>query len=336
MSSAGVDMQGMEYPVTALLLGWDEEEHAALTEQLTGDSQLDLIRAREGESPQKIAAHRGVTVIVQRLTKAEAETCSIRTLRDFRESEVCRDIPILALVPHTDPALATLLLQAGADVVLPPPVEPTLLSLQMRSLARVCFERIELDSLRQALRKTRKQLREAREQANRLIEQDPLTGMFTPQRFALLYEVEWQRAMRETNPIALLAIEIDRFDAYVAHFGKRVADDCLRRVARAVVGCLNRTTDIAARDEGAGFTVLLPNTPVSGGIKVGAAIHQAVQELRLLYDEANPDDFVSVSLGLVTTSPMVRHTAQMLRLAAAKALANAKSKGGNQLACEAI
>ncbi len=328
----------LEYPVTALIVAVDDEEYGILADQLAADSQLELIRAEEGDSPQKIAAHRGVTVVVQQISADDlaADGSSYQRIRDFRDSEVCRDIPIIALVPTLDPKTAADLLRSGADVVLPSPIDPTLLKIQMRSLARIYFDRIELESLRQALHKSRKQLNEAREQVKQLVEEDPLTGLFTPQRFALMYDLEWQRAMRETNPIALLAIEIDRFDDYLAHHGKRVADDCIRQIAHAVQGCLSRTTDIAARDEGARFHVLLPNTPASGGIKVGAAIHQAVQELRLLHDPSDPTDCVSISLGLVTTSPMVRHTAQMLRLAAAKALANAKSKGGNQLACEAI
>jgi len=331
-------VQPLEYPVTALIVGVDDEVYTQLADQLSEDGQLELIRAATHESPQKIAAHRGATVVVQQFTEADLSPSppNYQRIRDFHDSEVCRDIPILALIPAMDATIVAGLLQSGADVVLPSPIDPELLKMQMHTLARIYFDRIELESLRQALHKSRARLHEAREQVKQLVEQDELTGLFTPQRFALMYNIEWQRAMRETNPIALLTVEIDRFDDYSAHYGKQVANDCLRQVAHAVVGCLSRTTDVVARDEGSGFTVLLPNTPVSGGIKVGAAIHQAVQALRLVYNEEDASDCVTISLGLVTTSPMVRHTAQMLRLAAAKALANAKSKGGNQLACEAI
>ncbi|MDX8412821.1 MAG: diguanylate cyclase [Mariprofundales bacterium] len=330
-------MQLVEYPVTALIVGVGKADYNALAKQLSGDGQLELIHATDNDSPQKIAAHRGVTVVVQQLPETDLipNISNHQVIRNY-DSEVCRDIPILALIPTLRPAIVTGLIQSGAEVVLQLPIDPELLKTQMRSLARIYFDRIELESLRQALHKSRKRLNQAREQVKQLVEQDALTGLFTPQRFALLYDVEWQRAMRETTPIALLVIEIDRFDDYCAHYGKKVADDCLRQVAHALLSCLSRTTDIAARDEGEGFIVLLPNTPVSGGIKVGAAIHQCVQTLRLLHNETNNNDCVTISLGLVTTSPMVRHTAQMLRLAAAKALSNAKSKGGNQLACEAI
>jgi len=331
-------VQPLEYPVTALIVGVDDEIFTQLSEQLSEDGQLELIHAGINDSPQKIAAHRGATVIVQQLTIADLASTdpNYQMIRDYHHSEVCRDIPILTLIPSMDTTIAAGLLQSGADVVLQSPIDPKLLKMQMHKLARIYFDRIELESLRQALHKSRTRLNEAREQVKQLVELDNLTGLFTPQRFALMYDIEWQRAMRETNPIALLTIEIDRFDDYCAHYGKQVANDCLRQVAHAVVGCLSRTTDVVARDEGSGFTVLLPNTPVSGGVKVGAAIHQAVQALRLVYNEKDATDCVTISLGLVTTSPMVRHTAQMLRLAAAKALANAKSKGGNQLACEAI
>ncbi|MDQ6964451.1 MAG: diguanylate cyclase, partial [Mariprofundales bacterium] len=331
-------VQSIEYPVTALIVGMDRASYRSLEDQLSSDGQLELIYAENNDNPQKIAAHRGVTVVVQQLPETDLipNISNHQLIRDYHDSEVCHDIPILALVPTMGAAIVTGLLQAGAEVVLQSPIDPELLKTQMRSLARIYFDRIELDSLRQALHKSRKRLKEAREQVKQLVEQDELTGLFTPQRFALLYDIEWQRAMRETNPIALLVIEIDHFKQYQAHYGKQVADDCIKQVAHAILSCLNRTTDIAARSEGGEFTVLLPNTPVAGGVKVGAAMHQAVQELRLLRDEADNSSCVTISLGLVTTSPMVRHTAQMLRLAAAKALSNAKSKGGDQLACEAI
>lgn len=338
MAEAETAVRGIDYPVIALLAGCDADTFDRIAGALAGRPEVELIHAgaEEGANPQKIAAHRGVTVVVQWIEAVPEEGRGLQPIRDFRESEVCRDLPVVALLPQGGEMEFGAPLRAGADAVLPDSVAPETLLLQMRALARVCFERIELDSLRQALRKTRKQLHEARARADRLTEQDPLTGMFTAQRFALLYEMEWQRAMRETNPIALLAIGIDDFDGYAARFGRQVADDCLRQVARAILSCLNRTTDIAARDEGGGFMVLLPNTPASGGIKVGSAILQTVRELRLLRDGTEEGGCVTVSLGLVTTSPMIRHTAQMFRLAAAKALADARARGGDQLASEAI
>jgi len=257
-------------------------------------------------------------------------------VRAYRASEVCRDIPLLALVPLPASDFATHAMQAGADAVLALPLSAPQLLVQMRVFSRIYFDRIELESLRQALHKTRKQLKEARVALQQQEALDPLTGLMSAPRFTECYDIEWQRAMRETSPIALLLLEVDCFDGYLAHYGRQVADDCLRQLSHLLQGCLSRTTDIAARTGEASFAILLVNTPAAGGIQVGAKLHQAIQDLNLANAASTIDARVTVSLGLATTSPMVRHTAQMLQLAAAKALANARKQGGNGLSCEAI
>ncbi|MDX8409774.1 MAG: diguanylate cyclase [Mariprofundales bacterium] len=328
-----------ECPVTALVVGMSEEGFADLEQQWASEQQLELFFCNAGESPQKIAAHRGVTVVLEQLEDLEQSQsleAAVQIVRAYRASEVCSDIPMILLTPVVSPQAVTILLQAGADVLLQFPIYLPQLLLQMRVMSHTYFDRIEAESLRQALLKTRRQLKDARAQVQELVEVDVLTGLISAARFQQTYDAEWQRAMRETNPIALLLIEIDCFEGYIAQYGQRVADDCLRQVAQKIFSCLSRTTDVAARCGSGSFAVLLPTTPASGGIKVGAKIHQVVQEMRLANEASTIDGCVTVSLGLATTSPMVRHTAQMLQLAASKALANAQAHGGGQLACEAI
>ncbi len=328
-----------ECPVTALVVGMSDQAFAELEQQWADEQQVELFYCNEGESPQKIAAHRGVTVVLEHLEDLEQSLSleeAVQTVRSYRASEVCSDIPMILLTSAVSPQSVTTLLQAGAEVLLQLPVYPPQLLLQMRAMSRIYFDRIEAESLRQALLKTRRQLKEARAQVQELTEVDALTGLISAARFQQTYDAEWQRAMRETNPIALLLVEIDCFEGYIAKYGQRVADDCLRQVAQKLFACLSRTTDVAARCGKGRFAVLLPTTPASGAIQVGAKIHQAVQEMRLANEASTIDGCVTVSLGLATTSPMVRHTAQMLQLAASKALANAQAHGGGQLACEAI
>ncbi|MDQ6951846.1 MAG: diguanylate cyclase [Mariprofundales bacterium] len=327
-----------ELPVTVLVEGMDETALVDLEQQWPPESQVELVRCAVGENPQKIAAHRGVTVVVQTVASEDlsAEEFALQAIRAYRTSAICCDIPLVALVPSVEGDLPTRLLQAGADAVLTLPMDALQLLVQMRALSRIYFDRIELESLRQALHKTRKQLKAARIELQQREEMDPLTGLMSTPRFAQAYDAEWQRAMRETNPIAVLLLEVDCFDGYLNRYGRQVADDCLRQLARLLLGCLSRTSDVVARTGDASFVILMPNTPAAGGIKVGAKVHHAIEALRLVNEASSVDSRVTVSLGLATTSPMVRHTAQMLQLAAAKALANARNQGGNQLACEAI
>ncbi len=53
--------------------------------------------------------------------------------------------------------------------------------------------------------------------------------------------------MRNASSLALIMIDVDKFKVYNDLYGHPAGDDCLRKIAQAVKGVLQRPSDLAAR-----------------------------------------------------------------------------------------
>src|SRR6185295_7662498 len=76
---------------------------------------------------------------------------------------------------------------------------------------------------------------------------DSLTGLPNRRQFNNAISREWQRAMREQVPIALLMIDADHFKAYNDTYGHQAGDDVLQAIGGCVSLSAQRPTDLAAR-----------------------------------------------------------------------------------------
>ena len=95
-------------------------------------------------------------------------------------------------------------------------------------------------------------------QLERLATTDPLTGLANRRAFLERSEIELARARRYGTPVALVAIDIDRFKSINDRLGHGVGDDVLRHFASALKGQA-RQTDIVGRIGGEEFCVILPH-----------------------------------------------------------------------------
>ncbi len=59
---------------------------------------------------------------------------------------------------------------------------------------------------------------------------------------------------------------------YNDDLGHQAGDNCLRKVAQAISGVIQRATDLVARYGGEEFVVILPNTEESGASKIAETI----------------------------------------------------------------
>src|SRR5690606_13154028 len=82
---------------------------------------------------------------------------------------------------------------------------------------------------------------------------DGLTGVPNRRAFDERLEVAWAQACRDGRPLSLLMIDVDHFKPYNDHYGHLQGDQCLRQVARALAGVLNRPYDLLARFGGEEF-----------------------------------------------------------------------------------
>lgn len=163
--------------------------------------------------------------------------------------------------------------------------------------------------------------------------QDSLTGLPNRRQFDLTLATEFKRAAREKTVLGLIMIDLDQFKAYNDHHGHPAGDDCLRMVAEAIAGVLQRPADMAARYGGEEMAVSLPNTNLAGAEIVANYILKAVRDLCIPH-EANPGKIVTISCGAATFCPRTDpHVPAMLIQRADEALYGAKRAGRDRVKC---
>ena len=131
-----------------------------------------------------------------------------------------------------------------------------------------------------------------------LASSDGLTGLANRRMFDKHLSQECRRARREGSPTSLLMIDIDYFKNYNDAFGHQRGDECLRMVASVIADQLLRPGDLAARYDGEEFAVILPSTPLAGGISVADRILIAVNAAGLPHPASPISNKVTVSIGV--------------------------------------
>ncbi|WP_138505930.1 diguanylate cyclase domain-containing protein [Nostoc sp. PA-18-2419] len=175
------------------------------------------------------------------------------------------------------------------------------------------------------------QLQDANEELQRLATLDGLTQIANRRRFNEYLESEWHRLKREKMPLSLILFDVDFFKPYNDTYGHLAGDDCLQKIANALLSTVKRPADLVARYGGEEFSIILPNTETKGAIHLAQAILQAVRDLAIPHAQSSVSDRVTISLGVVSTVPNCEISPQDLINAADKALYTAKQQGRDQV-----
>ena len=186
------------------------------------------------------------------------------------------------------------------------------------------------------LTQTKQKLETCQKALNNVTSLDALTGIANRQTFSQNYEREWSRALRETEPLSVLIANIDHFKAYNDYYGYQQGDICLKNIAQLIQDILQRPTDFCARYCGEEFIILLPTTTAKGGIYIAEKLRKAIIDLNIPHKHSETQACLTLSLGLATTSPMLKHKSRDLIRAADLARFEAKKQGRNRLICKNI
>ncbi|GGE78324.1 hypothetical protein GCM10008020_23820 [Massilia psychrophila] len=150
---------------------------------------------------------------------------------------------------------------------------------------------------------------------------DALTGVSNRRRGEAVLEQEIKRARRYHAPLALIAIDVDHFNAINDRYGHPCGDAALRIVAEITHGQL-RTSDLLARTGGDQFQVVATHTNAIDALTMAEKIRAAIAAT------AFPGcDRLTVSLAVAQVAGEESADALMLRVNAA--LARAKRAGRN-------
>jgi diguanylate cyclase (GGDEF)-like protein len=167
-----------------------------------------------------------------------------------------------------------------------------------------------------------------------LASSDGLTGLANRRMFDKHLRQECRRAQREASPISLMMIDIDYFKNYNDALGHQRGDECLRMVGAVIADQMLRPGDLAARYGGEEFAVILPNTPLAGGISVADRILISINAAALSHPTSPVANRVTVSIGVASGKYL--HNEFDLIAAADAALYQAKRNGRHQVAADMI
>lgn len=192
------------------------------------------------------------------------------------------------------------------------------------------------DSLHEKLAESQKEidgLRENLAKATVESERDFLTNLANRKAFDKRLLERMEEARIEKTELALLMVDVDHFKVFNDTFGHLIGDEVLKIVARTLTDTV-KGMDTVARYGGEEFAVILPKTPVGGGMIVGEAIRKAIASKELKRrDTGDSYGVITVSIG-VSSFRAGSDTVESLVQRADDALYRSKKGGRNRVTQE--
>jgi diguanylate cyclase (GGDEF)-like protein len=213
---------------------------------------------------------------------------------------------IIVLTSRSTPDAAVEALRAGADDYVSKPFREQELEVRLRAGRRI----VELeDGLRLAAT------------------QDPLTGIWGRSAIHAYLAQQLSKARRESASLSVLAVDLDHFKEINDGHGHAAGDAVLEEVARRMRRTL-RSYDGLGRVGGEEFLVVLPNSPLAGGLAVGERLRRAIAETPI----ATPAGEMRVTCSIgVASDPRGESPVHTLIERADAALYRAKHCGRNRV-----
>ena len=160
---------------------------------------------------------------------------------------------------------------------------------------------------------------------------DPLTQIANRRHFDDFLHKEWQRAIRNSQPLSLVVLDVDHFKLYNDTLGHAAGDTCLQKVAETLQLHAARPTDLAARYGGEEFVLLFAETPAENAVHLAGTIRAAVEALEVPNPRSPTSPWLTVSVGVATVAPTQFDEIEKFFVAADRMMYAAKEGGRNRV-----
>lgn len=267
------------------------------------------------------------TVILQDLLMPALD--GMELMARYRENLELKSVPIIVLSASDDAfQKEQCFLQGANDYLVKLPHRIELLA-RIRYHSKAYLATIERDEAFHFLQVSQERLGAANVLLQKLNGLDGLTGIANRRKFDDQISVEWQRALRNQYPLALLMCDVDHFKNYNDTYGHQAGDQCLKRVAAVLTEQLKRPGDLVARYGGEEFGIILPDTTLEGAVHIAQLCRQQLESLAIENKSAVPLPYITISVGAADARPGEHCSMNLLIQAADKALYAAKHRGRN-------
>jgi len=176
----------------------------------------------------------------------------------------------------------------------------------------------EIESLRNELKQTREESLT-----------DVLTGLANRRAFDWKLDEIINEQSGKSPIFSVVIADIDHFKKFNDTYGHLVGDKVLKYVGKVIKACV-KGKDMAARFGGEEFTVLLPDTDISGAEKLAEQLRSAIAKINLVDKNAN-EDYGKVTISLGVSQYKTSEQSQEMLERADRALYRAKDKGRNRV-----
>ncbi|MDP2207115.1 MAG: GGDEF domain-containing protein [Alphaproteobacteria bacterium] len=158
---------------------------------------------------------------------------------------------------------------------------------------------------------------------------DGLTGLLNRKAFDQQMLDCVSESEKTETPMVLMLLDIDFFKKFNDTYGHQVGDQVLRLVARTLTDNV-KGRDFAARYGGEEFAIILPDTPVSAGLRVAEILRKSVESKEVINKASNENmGRITLSIGVAEYTPG-EPIADLIERAD-KALYDAKRAGRNRV-----
>jgi diguanylate cyclase (GGDEF)-like protein len=164
-----------------------------------------------------------------------------------------------------------------------------------------------------------------------MVARDGLTGIHNRRMFDQHIQRVWSQAVRDTQRVAVLLVDIDCFKDYNDRYGHQAGDECLRAVAVSLSQCARRPMDFVARYGGEEFAVILYEASREYVAEVLTRIQRSIAELNIPHEASRVASRLTVSIGAAFVLPGANRTHDGLVQLADEALYGAKEQGRNRV-----
>ena len=188
---------------------------------------------------------------------------------------------------------------------------------------------IETESQKYELEELKKSLEELTLKLGNLSVIDSLTNIANRRHFDNFLDLAWRSAMRDSQTLSILMIDVDYFKLYNDNYGHQKGDDCLKKVAQTLRKFGNRAKDLLARYGGEEFVFILADTTKFHLLNIAERIRQAVADMNIIHEYSHVSDRITISVGASICTPVKEYTPEALLMAADRGLYQAKKMGRN-------
>jgi diguanylate cyclase (GGDEF)-like protein len=157
---------------------------------------------------------------------------------------------------------------------------------------------------------------------------DPLTGLFNRRYLEVSLARDLARAVRRSQPLAVLMIDIDHFKSFNDTHGHEAGDTALAKFGE-LLGSIVRSEDVACRYGGEEFTLVLQEADAGVALDRAEELRRAAQRMAIDYRRQSLGP-VTCSIG-VASYPLHGDTPDQLIRRADRALYLAKEQGRDRV-----